>query len=128
MILSAVSILVAMLAIGGCDAEGAAGAPVAPDDGAATDRDTPVSLSLIANDVAFAPAALDSASADLDPATPGAQQHITTDAGDYLLDCLGDVRFVPTSAFAGDATAEYTIADNEGRVSAPALITITVRD
>jgi len=129
LLLSAVSFILALAAIAGCDSSDDGGAlPVAGDDSATTDRDTPVSLSLIANDVAVAPATLDVRSLDLDPARPGAQPYLMTSAGDYFLDCLGDVRFTPASGFSGDATAEYTVADDRGRLAEPARIVITVRD
>ena len=124
-----VSIILALATIAGCDSDDAtAGAPLAADDSATTDRDAPLGLSLIANDVAVAPAVLDPASLDLEPATPGAQQYLLTSAGEFFLDCLGDVRFVPAAGFSGEATAEYTIADDLGRRAAPARIVITVRN
>jgi mannan endo-1,4-beta-mannosidase len=129
LLLSAVSFILALAAIAGCDSIDDAGAlPIAADDSATTDRDTPVSLSLIANDVAVAPAALDVRSVDLDPARPGPQQYLMTSAGDYFLDCLGGVRFTPASGFSGDASAEYTVADDRGRLAEPGRIVITVRD
>jgi len=123
---AAAGIFLALVAIAGCNSDDDAGAPAALDDRAATDRDAPVGLSLIANDVAQPPAALDVASLDLDAATPGAQPHLAIAAGDFLMDCLGDVRFVPAPGFSGEATAEYTIADDRGRRSAAARIVIAV--
>lgn len=125
-ILSTTALLVACFAIVGCGSESLAGAPVAGDDRAITGRDTPIVLPLLVNDEATSPSTLDVGSLDLDPAAAGIQQHRTTEAGDYLLDCLGDVRFVPTPGFRGEATAPYTIADSLGEVSAPARIIITV--
>ena len=100
-ILSTTALLVACFAIVGCGSESLAGAPVAGDDRAITGRDTPIVLPLLVNDEATSPSTLDVGSLDLDPAAAGIQQHRTTEAGDYLLDCLGDVRFVPTPGFRG---------------------------
>jgi len=122
----AATLLLAAVAVGACGGEVATDPPVAADDRAATAPDTQVALSLITNDVADPPATLDVASLDLDPATPGAQWRITTDAGRYLLDCTGDVLFIPAPGFTGVAATPYTVADSLGRVSAPARIVVTV--
>jgi hypothetical protein len=123
----AAAALSAALAIAGCDGDLATDPPLAADDVAATRPDEQVVLSLMVNDVAVAPATLDVSSLDIDPATPGAQWWITTDAGRWLLDCSGDVLYVPAPGFTGQASTPYTIADSLGRVSAPAHIVVTVK-
>jgi hypothetical protein len=125
--LPAAAILFASIVATGCGPQCTAGPPLADDDRAITTRGTPVGLSILANDVACGATSLDLHSLDLDPTTPGTQLSITTDAGGYMLDCLGDVRFVPAHCFSGEATTPYTIADSDGQVSQPARILVTVK-
>ena len=128
--LATTALVIATIVAAGCGSESApecpAGPPIAADDRGLTARGTPVGLSLVANDVACGGASLAIGSLDLDPATAGAQQWLTTDAGGFLLDCTGDVWFSPMPDFRGDAALTYTITDSEGQVSAPARVVVTV--
>lgn len=103
------------------------GLPVADDDRATTDQETPVSFALTANDITYGQASLDVASLDLDPATPGRQDRIATAFGNYVVDGMGNVSFTPAPGFSGEASTPYTIADSLGRVSGPARIIVTVK-
>ncbi len=120
-------LLLSAVSIGACGAGESVDSPVAASDWATTQPDTQVVLSLVANDFARPPATLDLTSLDLEPARPGAQSETTTDAGFYLLNCTGDVLFIPAPGFTGVAAASYTIADSLGQVSTPARIVVNVR-
>lgn len=100
--------------------------PTAGDDNVATERNTPVTFAVAANDVSYGWARLNLASLDLDPGTAGRQDQLDTAAGSFITDCLGDVTFTPARAFFGEIAVWYTIGDNRGAVSAPARITVTV--
>ncbi|AKS46067.1 Ca2+-binding protein, RTX toxin-related [Octadecabacter temperatus] len=77
--------------------------PVAVDDTAETDEDTPVTIDLIGNDT----------DVDGDPLTIGevsvpAEQGTVVDNGD------GTVTFTPAPDFNGEATITYTVVDGQG--------------
>jgi hypothetical protein len=125
--LSTAAIAFAAFAFAGCGRECPSGPPVASDDLAITGMNKPVGMPIVANDTACGTTSLDIHSLDLDPATPGTQLSIMTKAGGYMLDCTGDVHFVPADGFMGEATTPYTIADTDGQVSEPAHIIVTVQ-
>jgi len=63
---------------------------------------------------------------DLDPATPGVQNTITTAAGVWSVDAAGTVSFDPDADFEGAATVPYTVSDDDGNVATPSIVTVTV--
>ena len=89
-------------------------APIAANDAAATDIDTPLTLPaglLLGNDTGASPIRLIGA---------GNPQN-----GIVALDSAGDVVFQPFPFFSGIATLEYAIADDSG-VTAIGVVTVTV--
>src|SRR5206468_1166977 len=90
-------------------------APVAVDDSATTDEDTPITFTaaqLLGNDT----------DAENDPLTIAS----VTGAG-AVLNANGTVPFTPTTGVAGDATCTYTASDGS-LASAPATVTVRVND
>ncbi len=102
--------------------------PVARDDSATTPLNTPVTLNIPANDAASGGVALNPASIDLDPSTPGQQTTRTVPGeGTFTLDtATGRVTFTPVNGFTGTSTIPYTISDANGTLSNVANITVTV--
>lgn len=102
--------------------------PVAVDDSAGATGTTPVTLSLLGNDLANGAATLDPASIDLDPTEVG-QQASRTVLGQGLWElnpATGAVTFTPAAGFSGAAAVDYTVADSFGQTSNTATITVTV--
>ncbi len=108
------------------NAAAAATPPVANDDHAETQVNTPVTLSVTANDTSSS-GAIDVATVDLDPVTPGMQTSLTiAGEGQFSADGTGNVTFTPAASFIGVSTATYTVDNDSGTTSNPATITITV--
>jgi len=99
--------------------------PVATAATATTAADTNVTVPLAGN-VSDANNDVDIASIDLDPSTPGIDSTVTTADGVWTVDAVGVVTFDPAPAFEGTASAPYTVSDDDGNVSAPANISVTV--
>lgn len=92
-------------------------APLAEADLAETDTDTPVSVDVLAND--------SDSDGMLDPASVAviaqpASGTVSVDAS------TGAITYTPVAGFSGEDSFEYTVLDNEGAVSDPARVTITV--
>ena len=106
---------------------GVSTAPYTYDDYAVTDEDLPVNIDVTANDIDFS---IDKTTVDLDPSTPSVQTtYIVPGEGTYTVDHNGMVTFTPTEGFSGNtAPVAYTVKDNEGLVSLPAFIHITVTE
>ncbi|MGK7890218.1 MAG: Ig-like domain-containing protein [Leptolyngbyaceae cyanobacterium] len=103
--------------------------PTATNDTDTTPKDTPTTFSITGNDN-DSDGTLDLTTVDLDPSIPGRQTTFTTPGqGTYTVDDEGNVTFTPENGFTGIATPiNYTVNDNEGLVSDPATITVTVND
>ncbi len=66
------------------------------------------------------------ASVDLDPASSGIQNTLTTTDGGWAVNAAGDVTFTPNAGFTGTTTSiSYTINDNDGNTSNQAALTVT---
>jgi CshA-type fibril repeat protein len=103
-------------------------APTATDDSASTTGADPVTLTPVTNDAAGGNGAtLAPGTIDLDPATPGQQTTITTTQGAWSLDTsTGQVTFIPAPGFSGTATLAYTVQNNYGETSPPAILSVKV--
>jgi large repetitive protein len=103
-------------------------APVSKPDTATTAVNTPVTVSVLANDKDLPEnAPLNPATIDLDPSTPGIDSSLTIPGkGTFTSNPDGTVKFVPVAGFVGTVTAPYTVQDNKGATSNPSNITITV--
>lgn len=86
--------------------------PVANDDNAGTDEETPVSVDVLANDTD-----VDGDSLTISGVTPGANGGVTTDGS--------TVTYTPDLNFTGDDTFTYTIDDGNGG-SDTATVTVAV--
>jgi mannan endo-1,4-beta-mannosidase len=100
--------------------------PVADNDAAVTEFETPVDVSILANDIAYQ-GPLDTASVDVDPATPGRQTTGATTGASYSVSSAGVLSVVPNPGFAGKVTVSYTVRDRSHRVSNAATVTVTVK-
>lgn len=101
--------------------------PVADNDAAITEFETPVTLSPLANDITYGGASLNSGSLDLDPATTGQQTAITVYGGIFAAQVDGSVTFTPAAGFNGKSLASYTVMDSLGSLSNIAALTVTVK-
>ena len=63
---------------------------------------------------------------DLNPTTAGVQSLVTTNEGRWSVDAEGLISFEPAFGFEGIASIPLTIADDDGNVSDPVDITVTV--
>ncbi|KPP91205.1 MAG: putative Ca2+-binding protein [Rhodobacteraceae bacterium HLUCCA08] len=89
-------------------------APVAQDDTASTDEDTPVTIDVLAND----------SDVDGDPLTV---TEATSPDGDVTINSDGTLTFTPTPGFSGDATVTYTVDDGNGGTDTATLF-VTVEE
>ena len=102
--------------------------PVANDDSANTQLNTPVTFSATGNDT-DSDGTIDAATVDLDPATAGIQATFTvTGEGTFTVDASGNVTFTPTATFTGTSSIPYTVQDNDGATSNAATLSVTVND
>ncbi|HEY3405732.1 MAG TPA: tandem-95 repeat protein, partial [Ohtaekwangia sp.] len=102
-------------------------APVAVNDAATTNEDVAVTLNVVTNDTdEDGNATINPATVDLNTATAGIQNTITTGDGTFTVNASGVVTFTPLADNNGPATTTYTVNDNGGLTSNAATITITV--
>ena len=100
--------------------------PIAVDDRATTPLDTPVTVPVTANDT-DSDGTIDPATVDLDPSTPGRQTTLAVPGeGTYTVDDNGNVTFTPEPGFTGTSELPYTVNDNTGTPSNPAILQVTV--
>jgi gliding motility-associated-like protein len=99
-------------------------APIANNDVATTNEDTPVTLNVINNDTDI-DGFIDGTTIDLDPITPGIQATFTNTQGTWTAS-NGNVTFAPATNFNGVAFIGYTVNDNSGGTTNLATISITV--
>ena len=101
------------------------GAPIAVNDAATTNENTSITFSVTNNDTDDG--TIDASRVDLDPLTIGIQQaYYISGQGQFSVDILGNVTFVPDWNFFGTVTTTYTVKDNLGLVSNIATITVNV--
>jgi CshA-type fibril repeat protein len=102
--------------------------PTANNDSMTTNGADPVTFTPVVNDAAGGNGAvLVPGTIDLDPATPGQQTTIITTQGTWTLDMTtGQVTFTPAPSFSGTATLAYTVQNNYGETSPPAILSVTV--
>ncbi|WP_311201725.1 cadherin-like domain-containing protein [Sulfitobacter sp. S223] len=86
--------------------------PVAVDDQASTDEDTPVTIAVLGND----------SDPDQDMLTV---TEATSDDGDVVINDDGTITFTPAPDFTGDAVITYTIEDGNGGTD-DAVVTVSV--
>ncbi|MCB9390198.1 MAG: hypothetical protein H6512_11730 [Acidimicrobiia bacterium] len=104
--------------------------PVAVDDAAVTDPGVPVGIDVVGNDT-DADGSVDPTTVMLiDPVTqePTSDPVTIPGEGTYEVDPVtGEVTFTPEDGFVGESTVDYVVADDDGNVSDPATITVTVQ-
>ncbi len=102
--------------------------PVAVDDLASTLSATPITLLVTANDI-DSDGTINLATVDLDPSLPGRQTTMRVPAqGIFIADEAGFVTFTPEPGFIGISTIAYHVQDDQGTLSNPASIIITVTE
>ncbi|HPT01951.1 MAG TPA: PKD domain-containing protein [Bacteroidales bacterium] len=100
--------------------------PVAVTDSLFTSNTLAVTVNILTNDFA-GDYAINPATVDLDPATPGFQQTITIPGqGTFTVNSIGVLTFTPVSSFVGIATVPYTINDIYANTSNQASVIVTV--
>jgi outer membrane protein OmpA-like peptidoglycan-associated protein len=97
---------------------------LANNDAATTFQNTPITLSVLGNDV-VTNGEFNKASIDLDPSKPGIQTKLITEQGTWSAKD-GMVTFVALPTFTGNAQIYYTVSDNKGNVSNSAAINVNV--
>jgi gliding motility-associated-like protein len=100
--------------------------PVAANDNATTQKNTPVDIDVAAND-SDVENGIDKNTIDLDPATAGIQTTRTTADGAWTI-VSQLVRYTPAANFVGTTAITYTINDTDGAKSNEATITVTVQN
>lgn len=100
-------------------------APVAVNDDVTGNEDEPIVVVVVSNDTDV-DGTIDPATVDLDTATPGIQNTITTTEGTWTVDATGKVTFMPKPNFNGVAVVTYTVNDNGGATSNAGTISATV--
>jgi gliding motility-associated-like protein len=98
--------------------------PVAVNDAATTDENTPVTVSVLAND--SDDIALVSSTVDLNTSIAGTQTSRTVAGGAFTVNASGIVTFTPATNVNGVSSITYTVSDGEGATSNAATITVTV--
>jgi hypothetical protein len=90
--------------------------PVAAADTATSSNDAAVTINVVANDT------------DSDGTINPASVQITTNPthGTAVVQSDGSIVYTPTAGYSGTDSFGYTVADNQGAVSAPAQVTVTV--
>ncbi len=91
--------------------------PVAVDDSATTDEDTPVTIVVTANDT------------DVDGTIDPATVTVLSEPSDVSVDPVsGDVTYSPDADYHGTYSFTYTVSDNDGATSNVATVTVTIAD
>jgi gliding motility-associated-like protein len=98
--------------------------PIATNDLASTNEDTPVSFNLTNNDNDN-DGTIDAATVDLNPSLSGIQTTFTNTQGTWAV-TAGVMTFTPNGNFTGTANITYTVNDNSGATSNAANITVNV--
>ena len=99
-------------------------APIANNDNATTNEDTPINVLVLTNDTDI-DGTLVNSTIDLNPSLPGIQSTITNGMGTWTV-VGAQVQYVPAANFNGTAFQAYVVNDNDGLTSNIAMITITV--
>lgn len=91
-------------------------APVASPDSASSSNDAAVAINVLANDT------------DADGAINPSSVKVTSNPahGSAVVQSDGSILYTPTAGYTGTDAFEYTVADNQGAVSAAATVTMTV--
>jgi gliding motility-associated-like protein len=101
------------------------GAPIAHHDFGTIVEDEVATINLLVNDDA-GDLVIDLASVDLDPNTSGIQQSLTTVDGQWSVNAIGELTFIPNLNFNGNTAIMYTVSDTTGSVSNAAVVSINV--
>jgi gliding motility-associated-like protein len=101
--------------------------PVANNDTTRTSKNTPVMINVVANDTDSG-GTINAATVDLNLSSGGIQDTNSTPQGNFSVNTTGIVTFTPTVDYIGVATVSYTVNDNTGATSNPAMIVIMVEE
>ncbi|MGR3485246.1 MAG: tandem-95 repeat protein, partial [Paracoccaceae bacterium] len=95
--------------------------PIADDDSASTDENEPVLIDVLEGD--FDPDG-DDANLFITPGSPT----LTDPSQGSLAIVDGQIEFTPADGVTGDVTFTYTVTDEQGLISEPATVTVTIAD
>jgi hypothetical protein len=97
--------------------------PVANNDVASTNENTPVNIDILNNDTDDTSIA--AGTVDLDPSTPGQQLTRTVTGGSFSF-AAGELTLTPSADYNGPVTVTYTVDDSEGATSNIASVNVSV--
>jgi gliding motility-associated-like protein len=100
-------------------------APVANEDRATTRENTKVDINVVANDT-DSDGTIDATTVDLNIGAGGTQKSVATAQGLFEVNDSGVVTFTPKTDYAGLASIQYTVKDNNGVMSNAATINVTI--
>jgi mannan endo-1,4-beta-mannosidase len=101
--------------------------PVADNDSVVTEWDTPATVVVTNNDIAYIGSGVRTNTVDLDPATAGRQTTLTVTGGTFSVADNGTLTFTQNPGFVGKVTATYTVRDLFWRLSNEATVNVTVK-
>src|SRR5688500_16113366 len=112
-------------------------APIAEDDFASTQEETPITFDILSNDKKGSSGddddddddsdfRIDRSSVDLDPDRTGRQSSRSEKEGAYTVDKNGYVTFHPAVNFFGNASIQYSVDSKAGETSNRATISLSV--
>src|SRR5690606_1300292 len=71
---------------------------------------------------------LDVASVDLDPGTVGQETTLAVDGGTITVNASGVISYTPLANYNGSFSFTYTVEDDQGLVSSPATVSVTIAE
>lgn len=101
--------------------------PVADNDSAVTEFNTPATLNPPANDITYGGATIKLNTLDLDPDAAGRQTVRSVARGTFTAQANGTVAFTPATGVSGPAQISYIIKDSSARTSNVATLTVTIK-
>jgi gliding motility-associated-like protein len=115
--------------------------PKAKDDFAVTTEDTPVTINVLSNDEEGEgddgegddeenenDNEIDIGTVDLNPSTQTIDPEVTTSAGHFIVNTIGEITYTPSQNYTGTAGLQYTVNSRGGETSNHATLTITVNN
>ncbi|NEW83810.1 MAG: tandem-95 repeat protein, partial [Mariniphaga sp.] len=101
--------------------------PMAVDDTISTIEDIPITFNIVSNDIDY-DGTIISSTIDLDPLNSNQQTTVEVpNKGAFTVSATGEVAFTPVAHFVGLVAIQYIVMDNNGVLSNPGKITVTVK-
>ena len=103
-------------------------APTAVDDAQTAPYGQPVTMDVLRNDVAGSSPIVPTSVTLIDGSGNRTNTVMVPGEGRYEVNAQGTVTFIPENGFAGISTVQYEITDENGLVSNPAAISVTINE